>query len=307
MKYYIELRTEISCRSLRHCAISRKINSSIPDDVIGIFHWHNPSSRTMALGSTQPITEMSTRKISWGGGSPPVRRADNLTTFMCRMSWNLRASTSWNPQGLSRPVMGLLYLLKAASEFVIMRWVYDLKWQAFDHCVPIIFTYIHCLLNKWTNKYKTDLVDIKKQEIIVPKPLHWTVLHHANNYSFLPHKYICLLEPYVGIWWLDETSYWSELIGQTRKKTSNLITKHFSRQSHVCFICWPEPQFPRLSCNAMTNCFAVFRYKLIGKKFQKNAWLADNQNRQWVIGQNRKKNVPTETIYWIDGSLRGLL
>ena len=29
---------------------------------------------------------------------------------MCRLSWNLGASTSWNPQGLSRPVMGLLYL-----------------------------------------------------------------------------------------------------------------------------------------------------------------------------------------------------
>jgi hypothetical protein len=40
-----------------------------------------------------------------------VRRADNLTTFICRLSWNLGASTFWNPQGLSRPVMGLLYLL----------------------------------------------------------------------------------------------------------------------------------------------------------------------------------------------------
>jgi len=39
-----------------------------------------------------------------------VRRADNLTTFMCRLSWNLGASTSWNPQGLSRPIMGLLPL-----------------------------------------------------------------------------------------------------------------------------------------------------------------------------------------------------
>jgi len=39
-----------------------------------------------------------------------VRMTDNLTTFMCRLSWNLGASTSWNPQGLSRSVMGLLYL-----------------------------------------------------------------------------------------------------------------------------------------------------------------------------------------------------
>ena len=29
---------------------------------------------------------------------------------MCRLSCSLGASTSWNPQGLSRPVMGLLYL-----------------------------------------------------------------------------------------------------------------------------------------------------------------------------------------------------
>jgi hypothetical protein len=39
---------------------------SIPDGVIGIFHWHNPSGCTMALGLTQPLTEMSTRNISWG-------------------------------------------------------------------------------------------------------------------------------------------------------------------------------------------------------------------------------------------------
>jgi len=37
-----------------------------------------------------------------------VRRADNLTTFMCRLSGHLGALASWNPQGLSRPVMGLL-------------------------------------------------------------------------------------------------------------------------------------------------------------------------------------------------------
>jgi len=29
---------------------------------------------------------------------------------MCRLSWNLGTSSSWNPQGLNRPVMGLLYL-----------------------------------------------------------------------------------------------------------------------------------------------------------------------------------------------------
>ena len=51
---------------LRCCATNRKVASSIPDGVIGIFHWHYPSDRTMALESNQPLTEMSTRRISWG-------------------------------------------------------------------------------------------------------------------------------------------------------------------------------------------------------------------------------------------------
>jgi hypothetical protein len=51
---------------LRYCAANRKVAVSIPDDVIGIFHGHNPSYRTVALGSTQSLTEMSTRSISWG-------------------------------------------------------------------------------------------------------------------------------------------------------------------------------------------------------------------------------------------------
>ena len=34
----------------------------------GIFHWHNPSNCIVILGLTQPQTEMSNRKISWGKG-----------------------------------------------------------------------------------------------------------------------------------------------------------------------------------------------------------------------------------------------
>jgi hypothetical protein len=35
----------------------KKVAGSIPDEVIEFFSWPNPSSRTMALGSTQPLTE----------------------------------------------------------------------------------------------------------------------------------------------------------------------------------------------------------------------------------------------------------
>jgi hypothetical protein len=72
----------------------------------------------MALRLTQPLTEMSTRNSSWGKRQP-VHRADNLTTFMCQLSWNLGASTSWNPQGLCRPIQGLLYLTLEKYHYVI--------------------------------------------------------------------------------------------------------------------------------------------------------------------------------------------
>ena len=63
---------------LRHCATSRKVAGSIPDDIIRNFYWHNPSCRTMALGSTQHLTEMSTRNISLGGKGS---RCIGLTTL----------------------------------------------------------------------------------------------------------------------------------------------------------------------------------------------------------------------------------
>jgi hypothetical protein len=52
----------------------------IPNNVIGFFNLPNPSSRTVALGLTQPLTEMSTKNLP-GGEGQLVREADNLTTI----------------------------------------------------------------------------------------------------------------------------------------------------------------------------------------------------------------------------------
>ena len=80
---------------------------------------------------------------------------------MCRLSWNLGASSSWNPQGLSRPVMGLLYLYfnngcTIASQCYVKRILpvlmnvqlpgtsgtqYAFKWfNSIWHCFPNILT-----------------------------------------------------------------------------------------------------------------------------------------------------------------------
>jgi hypothetical protein len=51
----------------------------VPDEV-DFFNLANPSSRTMALGSTQPLTEMSTRNFP-GGKKRAARRADKLAAI----------------------------------------------------------------------------------------------------------------------------------------------------------------------------------------------------------------------------------
>jgi len=67
------------------------------------FHWHNPSGRTMALGLTQPLTEMSTRNISWGGKGD---RCVGLTTLPPSCAECLEI---WEPQppGTLRACPGL--------------------------------------------------------------------------------------------------------------------------------------------------------------------------------------------------------
>jgi hypothetical protein len=77
----------------------------IPDEV-DFFNLLNPSSRTTALGSTQPLTEMSTRNIP-GGEVRPARKADNLTAIceltVYKMCKPQHLTTLW----VSRPVTGI--------------------------------------------------------------------------------------------------------------------------------------------------------------------------------------------------------
>ena len=97
------------CNWLRHYCTWWKVMGLIPVGVTGIFHWLNSSNCTITLGLTQPQTEMSAMSISLGWRQA-VCMADNLTTFMWRLSWYMGASPRWNSQGLSRPVQRLLYL-----------------------------------------------------------------------------------------------------------------------------------------------------------------------------------------------------
>jgi hypothetical protein len=62
---------------------------------LDFFNLPNPSIRTMALESTQPLTEMSTRNLP-GSKERPVRMADNLTTI-CEPT----VYKTWEPRRLT--------------------------------------------------------------------------------------------------------------------------------------------------------------------------------------------------------------
>jgi hypothetical protein len=76
---------------LRHYATHQKVVGLIPNKVTGYFNGPNPSSCTTALRSTQPVTQMSTRKLP-GCKGRPMRKADNLTTICKPTAEKMRES-----------------------------------------------------------------------------------------------------------------------------------------------------------------------------------------------------------------------
>jgi hypothetical protein len=65
---------------LRYYTTGRKVAGSNPEEIIGFFNLPNPSNRTMALVSTQPLTEIGTSNLP-GGKGRPAPNSGNLTAI----------------------------------------------------------------------------------------------------------------------------------------------------------------------------------------------------------------------------------
>jgi hypothetical protein len=139
-------------RWLRHRITSWKVAGSIPDGVTGVFHWHNPSGHTIALGLTQPLTEVSTRNNSWGVKAASVN--------------------GWQPYHLDVPIVlksGSLDLLEPygplqahngiALPFNKNVWYMQFQnWKISQNClVPDVFLSTLCLIYLCPPQYQSDL------------------------------------------------------------------------------------------------------------------------------------------------------
>jgi hypothetical protein len=104
---------------LRHCAANQEAAGSISDEVIGFFNWPNSSSRTVALGPTQPLIEMSTRNLR-GGKRRPARKADNLTVICEPKFGSLDVSQLYETP---RPGTGVAFPPPFFFNFLLQTWI----------------------------------------------------------------------------------------------------------------------------------------------------------------------------------------
>jgi len=130
---------------LRHCTINRKVAGSIPDGVIGFFHWHIPSGRTMALGLTQPLTEMSTRNISRGVKAAGAYgwQPYHLHVLIVLKSGSLNLL---EPSGPAQACNGIAFLMKYTKN---------------KSCIILVFLYTiisRCTVNKTYNLVTAVLI-----------------------------------------------------------------------------------------------------------------------------------------------------
>jgi hypothetical protein len=99
----------------RHYATNRQVAGLIPNEVTGFFNLPKPSSRTMALGSTQPLTEMSTRNLPGGEGRSTYKAWQphrHLWTDCLEKLWEPRRLTFlWASTGSYRDSVTLCWFL----------------------------------------------------------------------------------------------------------------------------------------------------------------------------------------------------
>jgi hypothetical protein len=157
----------------------------IPSTLLNLWHeyhswlshyttsWRNPSSRTMVLGSTQPVTEMSTRNLPGG-------KERTAQPSVSRLPRKYRILDLSEPYGLPRPVAGIVlpsclfyWTWKLISVFTRAR---TARWTKSIH-------FQHIYLTPVSNTIIPSMTRPSKHFSFLPCMLHAPNNRHSFDYS----------------------------------------------------------------------------------------------------------------------------
>jgi hypothetical protein len=116
--------------------------------------------------------------------------ADNLTTFIYRLSRNLGASNSWNPQGLPRPAKGLLWPLAC-------YFAHDVTFLRHE-----LWKFISNRLNngQQTKKKKACVTETKKKKASVTETKKEEGMCNGDKNEEAPRLCVCSMQQSARIW-----------------------------------------------------------------------------------------------------------
>ena len=138
------------------------------DGVTGIFQWHNPSGSTMALKSTQPLTEMSIRCISRGG------KGDNLPPS-CAVVMKSGKLNFLEPSGPLKACNGTaLPSVTIIHSYKILLCLWYLIYHSCIHVAIVSIKMCPSInyISKWGGEYKVTWKFQKAVGLIYPISMH---------------------------------------------------------------------------------------------------------------------------------------